>query len=185
MNYCHFKIESFCSHVWGDHRCPQTLAEICRSMGICCGFRAVAGRGKYLGFILLGNHKNKTYTSGFCYKVHRSIPNITVMDDLDCFTVNLHSTGNLPAIRVVHENVSLHRKMADTATGRRVHGALQSNPAPMQCLVSHDLYLDWPMIHVITSTNWRSCLIPKLTVSQPPTMGTISQSVHELKIQIL
>ena len=33
-----------------DH---QTLVEICRNMGICCGFMAVAARGKYPGFILL------------------------------------------------------------------------------------------------------------------------------------
>ena len=38
--------------VW-RHRRPQTLAEICRNMGICCGFRAVAARDKYPGFILL------------------------------------------------------------------------------------------------------------------------------------
>ena len=53
MNYCSFNIEPFCSDVCGDHRRPQTLAEICRNMGICCGFRAVAARGKYPGFILL------------------------------------------------------------------------------------------------------------------------------------
>ena len=48
----HFNIEPFCSDVCGDHRRPQTLAEICRNMGICCGFRAVATR-ENLGFILL------------------------------------------------------------------------------------------------------------------------------------
>ena len=53
MNYCGFNIEPFCSDVCGDHRRPQTLAEICRNMGICCGFRAVAAREKYPGFILL------------------------------------------------------------------------------------------------------------------------------------
>ena len=50
-----FNIEPFCSDVYGDHRRPQTQAEICRNMGIYCGFRAVAARGKYLGLILLGN----------------------------------------------------------------------------------------------------------------------------------
>ena len=49
MNYCGFNIEPFCSDVCGDHRRPQTLAEICRNMGICCGFRAVAAREKYPG----------------------------------------------------------------------------------------------------------------------------------------
>ena len=34
-------------------RCPQTVAEIVRNMDICCGFRAVASREKYPGFILL------------------------------------------------------------------------------------------------------------------------------------
>ena len=37
------------SDVCGDHRRPQTLAEICRNMDICCGFRAVAARKKYPG----------------------------------------------------------------------------------------------------------------------------------------
>ena len=53
MNYCGFNIESFCSDVCRDHRRPQTLAEICRNIGICCGFRAVAAREKYPGFMLL------------------------------------------------------------------------------------------------------------------------------------
>ena len=52
MNYCGFNIEPFCSEMCGDHWRPQTLAEICRNMGICCGFRALAARGKYPGFIL-------------------------------------------------------------------------------------------------------------------------------------
>ena len=51
MNYCGFNIEPFCSDVCGDHRRPQTLWEICRNMGICCGFRAVADWEKYRGLI--------------------------------------------------------------------------------------------------------------------------------------
>ena len=46
---CGFNIKPFCSDVCGDHRRPQTLAEICRTMGICCGFRAVGARVKYPG----------------------------------------------------------------------------------------------------------------------------------------
>ena len=53
MNYCSFNIEPFCSDVCGDDRRPQTLAEICRIMGIWCDFRPVAAREKYPGFILL------------------------------------------------------------------------------------------------------------------------------------
>ena len=53
MNYRGFEIEPFCPDVCGDHRRPQTLAEICRNMDICCDFRAVAARGKYPGLILL------------------------------------------------------------------------------------------------------------------------------------
>ena len=53
MNYCGFNIDPFCSDVGGDHRRPQTLAEIYRNMGICCGFMAVAAREKYPGFMLL------------------------------------------------------------------------------------------------------------------------------------
>ena len=73
MNYCGFNIEPFCSDVCGDHRCPQTLAEIhvCRNMGICCGFRAVAARGKYLGFILL--------PSGECCKTSQMSTLVQVM----------------------------------------------------------------------------------------------------------
>ena len=52
MNNCCFNTEPFCFDVCGDHWRPQTLAEICRN-GICCGFRAVAARDKYQGFILL------------------------------------------------------------------------------------------------------------------------------------
>ena len=36
--------EPYCSDVCGYQRCPQTLVEICRNMGICCGFRAMAAR---------------------------------------------------------------------------------------------------------------------------------------------
>ena len=53
-------------YAFGYHRRPQTLAEICRNMGICCGFTAVAARGKYPGFVLSqlqkkepGSFKNK------------------------------------------------------------------------------------------------------------------------------
>ena len=53
MNYCGFNIEPFCSDVCGDHRRPQTLAQIWRNMAICCGFRAVDAWEKYSGFILL------------------------------------------------------------------------------------------------------------------------------------
>ena len=42
MNYCGFYIEPFCSDVCGDHQRPQTLAEIYKNMGICCGFRVFA-----------------------------------------------------------------------------------------------------------------------------------------------
>ena len=52
MNYRGFNIEPFCSDVCGDHRRPQTLAEICRNMDSCCGFRAVAAREKYPGLTL-------------------------------------------------------------------------------------------------------------------------------------
>ena len=59
MNHCGFITEPFCSDVCGDHRRPQTLAEICRNIGICCGFRAAAAREKYPGFVLLATCKWK------------------------------------------------------------------------------------------------------------------------------
>ena len=57
-NYCGFNTKSYCSDVCGYHRRPQTLVEICRNMGICCGFRAVAAEGKYPGFTLLLTAEN-------------------------------------------------------------------------------------------------------------------------------
>ena len=48
-DYCGFKIQTFCSDVRGDHRRSQTLAEMCKN--ICCGFRSVAARVKYPGFL--------------------------------------------------------------------------------------------------------------------------------------
>ena len=52
VSYRGFNIEPFCSDVCGDHRRPQTLAEICRNIDICCGFRAVAAKEKYPELIL-------------------------------------------------------------------------------------------------------------------------------------
>ena len=46
-----FNIQPLCSDVCGDHRRPQTLAEMCRNMGICYGFRSMAARVKYPGFM--------------------------------------------------------------------------------------------------------------------------------------
>ena len=51
INYCGFNIQPFCSDGCGDHRRPQTLAEMCRNMGICYGFRSMVARVKYLGFM--------------------------------------------------------------------------------------------------------------------------------------
>ena len=53
-NYCGFNTKSYCSDVCGYNRRPETLAEICKNTGICCGFRAVAAMGKYPGFMLFG-----------------------------------------------------------------------------------------------------------------------------------
>ena len=53
MNYCSFNIGPYytdmCVYLW----CPQTLAEICRNMCICCGFRTVADREKISGVDLI------------------------------------------------------------------------------------------------------------------------------------
>ena len=43
MNYCGFNIQPFCSDVCGDHRRPQTLAEMCRNMEHLVRFQ-VSGR---------------------------------------------------------------------------------------------------------------------------------------------
>ena len=61
MNYCGFDIQPFCSDVCGDHRRLQTLAEICRNMGICYGFRSVAARVKYPGFMWLHRRESHGY----------------------------------------------------------------------------------------------------------------------------
>ena len=50
-SYCGFNIQPFCSDVCGDHQRPQTLAEMCRNMGICYGFRSMPTRVKYPGFM--------------------------------------------------------------------------------------------------------------------------------------
>ena len=39
MNYCSFDIEAFYSDVCGDHRRPQTLAEICKKYGCLLRFQ--------------------------------------------------------------------------------------------------------------------------------------------------
>ena len=49
--YCGFNIQPFCYDVCGDHRCPQNLAEMPRNMGICYGFKSMAARVKYPGFM--------------------------------------------------------------------------------------------------------------------------------------
>ena len=46
-----FNVQPFCSDVYGDHRRPQTLVEICRNMDICYGFRSMTSRVKYPGFM--------------------------------------------------------------------------------------------------------------------------------------
>ena len=71
MKYCGFNIEPFCSDVCGDHRRLHALAEICRNMGICCGFRAVATRKKYPGFtLLIGSTQKKAWVTNFILYHH-------------------------------------------------------------------------------------------------------------------
>ena len=41
-------IQPFCSDVCGDHRRPQTLAEMCRNMDICYGFGSMTARVKFM-----------------------------------------------------------------------------------------------------------------------------------------
>ena len=48
---CGFSIQPFYFDVCGDHRRPQTLAEMCRNMSICYSFRSMATRVKYPGFM--------------------------------------------------------------------------------------------------------------------------------------
>ena len=83
MNYCGFNIKPFCSDVCGDHRCPQTLAEMCRNMvlDIFCGFRAVAARKKH-SVLILSKLRNHLYEDGpvYWYMYH-------VYLDLKCSTV--------------------------------------------------------------------------------------------------
>ena len=75
MNYCAFNIQPLCSDVSGDHRRPQTLAEMCRNMGICYGFRSVTARVEYPGLIievlaLLSNYANPVYgVATICHQV--------------------------------------------------------------------------------------------------------------------
>ena len=55
-SYCGFNTGLYCSDVCGYQRSPQTLTEICRNMSICGGFRAIAARENYPGFILFSNN---------------------------------------------------------------------------------------------------------------------------------
>ena len=72
-NDCGFDTKSYCSDNCGYHRRPQTLAELCRNMVICCGFTAVAARGKYSLFmslrptILCGNNIHLSFPYPQCW----------------------------------------------------------------------------------------------------------------------
>ena len=48
-SYCGFNTELHCSDFCGYQWCPQTLAAICRNMGICGSFGAAATWEKYQG----------------------------------------------------------------------------------------------------------------------------------------
>ena len=70
--FCSFNTKSHCSDVCWYHRCPQTLAGICRNICICCGFRARASREKYPGFILYIKKKLQATYRG--YPAKRALP---------------------------------------------------------------------------------------------------------------
>ena len=85
--------KSYCSDVCEYDRRPQALTEICSNIGICCGFRAAAARGKYLGFMQLhrgsAQHNNvtQTYSESLWGEstCHRWIP-LTKASDVElCF----------------------------------------------------------------------------------------------------
>ena len=52
-SHCSFDTEPYCSDFCGYQRSPHNLAEIYRNMSICGGFRAMAARENYPGFILI------------------------------------------------------------------------------------------------------------------------------------
>ena len=57
-SYCSFDTESYYFGVCVYQRSPQNSAEIYRNMIICGGFRAMAARENYPGFILLTHRAN-------------------------------------------------------------------------------------------------------------------------------
>ena len=65
MNCRGFNKETLCSDVCGDHRRRQTLAEICRNMDSCCGFRTVAAREKYPGLALFPSSRYAVLVTRF------------------------------------------------------------------------------------------------------------------------
>ena len=91
FNWCTIvilNIKPFCSDVCGDHRRPQSLAEICRNKGICCCFRAVAARENIRGSSYFVNPECDITT--VCQHVrcmywwqmslfHRSIPLVNII----------------------------------------------------------------------------------------------------------
>ena len=77
MNCRGFNIEPLCSDVCGYHRRPQTLAEICRYMDSCCGFRTVAAREKYPGLTLLMQFY-KQQRVGHYFNLHARVPSAEV-----------------------------------------------------------------------------------------------------------
>ena len=65
-----FNAKSYCFDVCGYHWRHQTLAEISKKMGNCCGFRAVVARGRYPGFMLLPVPKHNTSVNSIYYSRH-------------------------------------------------------------------------------------------------------------------
>ena len=111
-NYCGFNTKSYSSDVCGYHWCSQTLAKICRNMGICCSSRGVATSEKYPGFILLtmNHHQFKTWSNGLPHvqgipisQMHLShIPQYTILNR------NMHisaKNGALWDMRQVHDGI--------------------------------------------------------------------------------
>ena len=61
--YCRFNIEPHCFHAYVCQCWPQTLAAICRNMGVCDVFTLCPPGEIYLGFIILPDNSVISHTS--------------------------------------------------------------------------------------------------------------------------
>ena len=84
-NYCSFNTKSYFSDVCGYHRCPQTLVEICRNIGIWCNFRAGAHLVKISGVRVILKFTIVKWVPGIDLPVNKPSCARTGPESMGCF----------------------------------------------------------------------------------------------------